>query len=370
MLVRVLRPFVLIRFARHSSTRFGQFATEAEAYLCRRDAGLASRKTIDLFYHAPRVCNDQLKKMWDRTLRVSLFGPYLPSLNLWMPGSAQHVLNIGLPKSEVVRDLFAQAPPHLSFTPAEERLGLDSLGELGIPDDTQFICFNSRDSAFLDAIMPQIDWRVSDYRDSTIHNYILAAEELVHRGYFALRMGAIVKEPLNTTDPMIIDYATRARTDFMDIYLGAKCRFLVCGANGLSGVSSIFRRPIAYVNCIPMDSLTPWGPDDLHIFKKLWLSREHRFMRICESLESGAWIISRTHLFEEAGIEVVENTPEEIAALAVEMEERLQGIWQAAPEDEELQEQFWALFEGINPYGATPPRIGAEFLRQNRDLIV
>ena len=41
---------------------------------------------------------------------------------------------------------------------------------------------------------------------------------MVRRGNYAVRLGAIVEEPLPTSDLGIIDYATTNRSDFMDIY--------------------------------------------------------------------------------------------------------------------------------------------------------
>jgi putative glycosyltransferase (TIGR04372 family) len=43
-------------------------------------------------------------------------------------------------------------------------------------------------------------------------------------------------------------------------------------------------------------------------------------------------------------MELVENTSNEITALVVEMDERINGTWVATREDEELQARFWSLF--------------------------
>ena len=69
------------------------------------------------------------------------------------------------------------------------------------------------------------------------------------------------------------------------------------------------------------------------------------------------------------GIEVIENTPEEILAVAVEMDERLKGIWRTTEEDEELQRRFWSLSKPSELNRVFVARIGAEFLRQNRELL-
>ena len=67
-------------------------------------------------------------------------------------------------------------------------------------------------------------------------------------------------------------------------------------------------------------------------------------------------------------LEFIENTSEEITAVALEMDDRLNGIWETNEEDEELQRRFWALF-GPDKLKSPTLRMGAEFLRQNRGLL-
>ncbi len=55
--------------------------------------------------------------------------------------------------------------------------------------------------------------------------------------------------------------------------------------------------------------------------------------------------------------------------VAIEMEERLKGIWQTTEEDEELQQRFWLLFKESKLHGVIKARIGTDFLQQNQDLL-
>jgi len=111
------------------------------------------------------------------------------------------------------------------------------------------------------------------------------------------------------------------------------------------------------------------GERDIFLPKKLWSSEKKRFLTFHEILACGADKSLHTHEYKQAGIEVIENTDEEILALAKEMNERLDGTWVNREEDEELQRRFRALFPpGYRCYGF-PSRIGAEFLRQNRELL-
>ena len=116
----------------------------------------------------------------------------------------------------------------------------------------------------------------------------------MRRGYFVIRMGAVVNEALTTTNPMIIDYATKARSDFMDIFLCANCRFFFGCTGGFTAVPRIFRRPVIFGNLVALfkDQLTR-APTGLVIPKKLWLREERRFMTLVDqvALNGAAWTL-------------------------------------------------------------------------------
>ena len=375
LLVRLLRPLVTFRFASLYSHSIGPFALTTENYLCERDAGMHGGRVIDLFSYQPPVCNQQLKKMWGRTIRVSQLIYPLDKLNRLLPGGLKHT--VPWREEDDIHGLLSKTSPRLSFTPQENTRGKVKLGELGVPDGVPFVCFNARDSAYLQELHRGADLTDRDYRDSSIENYIPAAEALVERGYFALRMGAIVKEPLPATHPNIIDYATVGRTDFLDVYLSSKCSFFICSSTGLRGLPVLFRRPIVLVNLDPLDSCDTWHPGQLIIPKKLWSCDDRRYLTFGETLQlERAMLAENLRLrfglqYAERGIEVIENTAEEIAAVVLEMDERLKGTWETTEEDEVLQDRFWSVFERerwkSDEIGLT--RIGVEFLRQNQDLL-
>jgi len=391
LIVRILRPVVLIRFGALSSEHIGHLAGNTEMYLCRRDAGMDNPRAFDIFYYMAPAPNQQLKKMWDRTLHISSVARYLYRINLLLPGGETHQIPLPLRWGDFdVHGLMNHTPVHLCFTPEEERRGREMLQAMGVPEGAPFICFLARDSAYYKSAFPDVDADPSDLRNSSIHDHIPAAEEMTRRGSFAIRMGAAVNEPLQTTNPMIIDYATRYRSDFTDIYLGAKCLFYIGDQSGFDAIPVIFRKPVATVNLVQIQRPKTWSPDGLFITKKLWLQKKRRFMTFREIFDpKKIWLkeeqrsltfleifehqmdgVVRSIQFEQLGIDVVANTPEEITALAVEMDERLKGTWQTTEEDEELQRRFWSIFRRNELFhGEILSHIGAEFLRQNRNLL-
>jgi len=240
---------------------------------------------------------------------------------------------------------------------------------MGVPKDAKYVCFHARDSAYLSSVMPKENWHYHDFRDSRIENYLPAVEGLAERGYYCFRMGAVVKNKIQTHHPMIIDYASRWRTEFLDMYLSATCHFFIASGSGIDSVTGVFRRPIVFVNGIPLEYAPSWDSQFLYIPKKLWLLRERRFLSFREILETGIGRFLESEKYQKHGIEVLENTPDEIADVCLEMDERLRGTWSSTEEDEALQKRFWGLFPQSHLHGRFLSRVGASFLRQNRGLL-
>jgi putative glycosyltransferase (TIGR04372 family) len=369
VVVRLIRPLLWIRFGRLINQRLGHFSGNVELYLCGREKGLQPGPAIDIFSNEDkRYCNDQLRAMWERTgsLRIWPWTYYMFEANKYIPGRRAHTIRMS---DRDIHGLYESTPSHLSFTPEEEQKGLEALKRMGIPEDAQFVCFHTRDEAYLESLFPHVDWSYHNYRDSDIDDFLPAIEELTRRGYYVLRMGAKVKKPLITNNPRIVDYATRFRTDFLDIFLGAKCRFYFGDSCGLNAVCFIFRRPVATTNFLPLEYMITWGKENISIPKKLWLRSEKRYMAFREILDSGAGKFYMTRQYEALGVEIVNNSPEDITALAVEMDERLKGVWKPGMEDADLQSRFWSMFGESELNKVFNARIGADYLRRNRDLM-
>ena len=370
LLARLLRPLVLIRFGRVVSQRIGYFAFDPEVYLSARDARLQGCRVADLLYFTLPVCNRQLALMWRRVLPITGFARALERANRWFPGAARHQAVLCQPAGRDLQGILQRTAPHLVFTAQERAQGWTALRALGIEPGAPFVCFHARDQAYLEWSYQDRDWAYHTYRNVEIRDLLPALEELTRRGYLGVRMGAVVEEALPAAHPRIIDYSMTGRTELLDIFLAAHCRFFLSDPSGIIALPMVFRRPVAVVNLMPFEYIHSWGPQDLSIPKKLWLRAERRWLTFREILASGIGRhFQRTEQFDQAGIDVVDNTPEEITAVALEMDARLAGTWQPAPEDEERQRRFWALFAGSPLHGVIRARIGAEFLRQHAHLL-
>lgn len=373
LIVRALRPVVVIRFGQLVSHRIGPYVAETEIWLSERDLGMYPGGNVDIFYNELSISNHQVKKMWGRTLRVIEPARPVATLNRWIPGGKIHRVPWRSYQQRDLHGVLVRTRTHLIFTQEEEAEGQAALRDMGVPDGAPFVCFHARDSAYGESLGTASDVGRVDYRNSKIHTYLPAMEELTRRGYFVLRMGAVVEEPLHTSNPMIIDYATTARTELLDLYLSSKCQFFVASPVGITYLPMAFRRPTVHTNFVPIGVLVAWPPHDLCIPKKLWLPDQQRFMTLQEILQSGVGMYARTWQYKEKRIELVDSTPEEITAVVLEMEERLKGTWTTTGEDEQLQNRFWSHYgpSQVNMVNLGPQaRIGAEYLRRNRELIL
>ena len=340
-----------IRIGVMQSNRIGHLAGNIEVHLCERDAGI--RSGIDIWFAPGEPCNKQLLKMWGRVLHLdrTRFTEIMWKVNRLFKGWQ----SIEIPNGNLDRDalnLYEKYAPHLKFTEAEERRGERELLRLGIPKGAKWVCLIVRDNAYL----PHLAYHA--YRDSDIETYREAAMLFADRGYYVLRMGAKVEKPMSFANDKIIDYANGMRSDFMDIYLAAKCTFAFTNSTGIDAICSAFVRPICYVNSVPVEYLSTWNPA-LAIWKHHM--KDGKRMTPTEIWASGAGQFMRAEEYVEAGITLVDNTPEELKTAAEEMADGLSTDDQSA---------FWRDFpRSISPYTRTPihgeirMRIGREFLK-------
>jgi len=380
VIIRGIRPFLLIRLGGLISCRIGHFAANTELYLCERDAGInvPPERHLDLLYFALKpICNQQLATMWKRILRIWpawILGP-IAEINRLIPGGKEHDIGHNTQNDRDVHNLLDRYPPHLQFTAEEIARGEAGLRRMGIPEGSAFVCLTVRDNAYLNHHFKIGDFSPQDYRDSDIQNYVLAAETLANLGYFVIRMGAKVNAPLKSNHPKVIDYATNGmRTDFMDIYLGSKCFFAISTQTGWDAVPYIFRKPICYVNIVPIGYFMTFEKNVLSLSKRHYLKALKRELSLREIFTHGVGLSSFTSEYKTKGVELIENTPEEIRDIVIEMAERLNGTWHDHKDDEALQKRFWEIFpkevvdvyQGRPLHGVIHARYGAAFLRNNR----
>lgn len=341
-LLYVLDIFVRVRFGTLYSARIGHLAGNTEWFFRRLAIdGWPSRTVYFLCGWDP--ANKQLLAMMRRVYPVYESRILTALLFYVRPIAERTRFWLSLKWSDTDYREFNLARTKMSFTEEEEAFGRAELRRLGVPDGDWFVCLHARDSAYLHAWRPQDSalWGTRDFRNSAIESYLDAADYITSKGGWVIRMGAVVEKPIETDNPRIIDYATRFRTDFMDIWLCARARFFLGTNSGLFVVSMIFDRPCALANMQPL-GLAAFRSGDLFIPKPQRDAKTGELAPFWRAREAGMYDhgkMFRKEMHEDAGLTWGENTPEDILKLTAEMFGRLENHV-PSKEDIELQEYY------------------------------
>jgi putative glycosyltransferase (TIGR04372 family) len=371
---RLIRPIVLVRFGRILRHKIGHCPLEAEMYLLERAAGLQPRRSVDFLYFdygtdglSANLFADHLVR---RNLRMSRWAEWAARANEMLPKPEPHRATVAFRDQQEfaeTRRLLAKIPQQIDLTAEEEALGRSLLGKMGVPPDRPFICVHVREAAYWQTRKEGID-DSSDFRNSRIENYFEAMLAAADRGYFVLRLGAGAAQPLPDLHPNIIDYATKHRTEFMDVFLAFRCSLMVSTGSGIDSLSYLSRRPMVLVNLVTWGAAFVGMPQpNITLFKNF--RRGGRLMTFAEVLAENAQEYNVSSAFSDAGITLEENTPDEIAAAVIQMLDRLEGRELPTDHDRVLQEKMRAHIARSRRYRDWQFEVGADYLRRYEALL-
>lgn len=355
-----------------------------EPYLRKLQLEKANLQPLVIIINPGKDPSDQLSQMYGRVCwLIDERRPYLRQLFrtiyaiLSLASSPMAVrLYSGLDRKFL--KIWNEAEPSLNFSGRELEQGQTLLKELGVPKGADYVCLGLREDAYYQQfITPEYKKihhntaALQEYRVRNPHldNYLPAANRLAEKGTYVLRMGQLTDQKLPADSNLkFIDYANRGRTALGDIFLFANCKFMISGGGaGMWWFASAFNRPVVLADTYDL-RVVPLRSGDLFIPIRYWVKKEKRFLTFREVLLGGAELANEK-VCQRLNIELVHNTPEEILAIIEEMEQRLSNTWNDNQEDEQLQEKFRALYLPTYSGYGMPGRIGATFLRQNKELI-
>ena len=370
-------PFKRIQICLLRTDRLGHLALEPDIFLRRqwikRDA-VAPDQLLTIFIRGNcPPANKQLLKMWQREL-IILQLPVIYHLmwnTKWLWLKSQFFVNTDMESNEFQE--FNLAPSTLKFNADEEVEGKRRLAEFEIDlEHNWFVCIFARDDTYLKAIYPGVDFSYHDYRNSDIDTYNLAIEEIVSRGGYVFRMGSHVNKSISIDSTRVIDYANGCRSDFMDIYLSAKCRFFLGSSSGICDVSVIFDRPRLGVNCTPFGS-GPIGKKSLFIPKLLVKTETGIKINFSQLLndfaDSADSKLGNGHTATLNGYQYIDNTAYEILIVTREMLDRLDSKYFHTEDSEGLQKSYFDLMPSNHWCSMVKTPICSDFLKQNISLL-
>lgn len=373
--ILALKPFICIRVGSLASHRIGAYVLEPELALCEREAGINQPQnfTYDIWFEEHPISNQALSVIWKRALLVLPNALVRPTYLLIKRTGIlkEHIIRTASRDRDVHR-LLQNSKCHLVLSDAEVAKGNEAMRQFGIPGDAKWVCIHSRDSSYLEKQFPEIEFSYHSYRNSDIDTYVLMAETMISLGYYVIRMGSRVAKPMSLRSLYFLDYGSSGKqTDFMDLYLISRCSFYVGGSAGLDSVPVAFRRPTIMTNFIPVANFQV-GWQHLVIPKKLCLFGQTEPLTIEAISRLGLDEAPETANYRDASVVIIDNTPEEIRDVAMEMHAILGGQVEYSDVEKNLQELFWRQFQFIETKhgnGTILCRVGSQFLLNNSWLL-
>jgi len=346
----------------------GHLAINIDIYIKMGILGWRPQYHTILLAPSEQVINPCLLNYWRRYLHIitdpSIIDRLLPLAKTMrcleytlyhIKLASGHMVDLGYAFSTVQKQWQTQSkPPLLTLSPSDYERGWNCLQDLGVPKNAWFVCLHVREDGF------RGEGTIS-YRSADVHTYSLAIESIVARGGWVIRMGDPSMKLLPSRS-QVIDYAhTTVKSDWMDVFLCASSRLYLGTNSGLNCIPTLFGTPCVLTNMWPISARSVQSQQDIFIPKLAWSQVEKRYLTFEEALAPRFFFNDNSKLLYSWGIKVVDNTPEEINDLVLEMLDRLEGKCHYTAEDEVLQQQFNSL---PTPYGpsAFNSRIGRSFL--------
>lgn len=352
------------------SQRIGHLALNTE--LCFRRIPDDKKCKVFLFVEGD-VANHYLLKKWGEYGIVVDKRCYLKFYllrSLIVLGS-RYVRQIDLHNNEFLE--WKEKTSIFHFSEEEKKYGEKILSDIGIMPSDWFVCIFARDKAYLDTTYPgycddqERAWAYHDYRDSDIETLNLAIQEIIDRGGWVIRLGKVVAKEMTFKHPRVIDYPfSKWRSDFMDIYLQYRAKFILSSStSGATDVSAIFGTPYCGVNM----------PYNWNVAYKNAIHIPQKFVRQEEYVGLRDWIeivnkgnksdYASTSFYEKCALRIENNSPEEILDLTLEMFERLDGKFIESQEDRMRQAKYLEIYKNYTDFSECKNPIGRQFLRNN-----
>jgi putative glycosyltransferase (TIGR04372 family) len=252
--------------------------------------------------------------------------------------------------------------PLFELPPDVTARGWALLEKAGVPRGAWFVALHVRD----------LRWRgttagLQAIRNANTASYLPAIDEIIQRGGFVIRMGDADGPPLPPLANMIDYSRSDMRSDWMDIFLLARSRFVLGSASGPIFVPPLYGVPSVLTNWWP-PGMRPWHASDIYIPKVPKQAADGTYLTLSETLqEPVSYCHSLRHLAGHAGIVVEDNDPDIIRDAVVEMLTRLDGHASSDADVADVRTRADRIYQSHGHFGMA--KLATRFLRRHGDLI-
>jgi putative glycosyltransferase (TIGR04372 family) len=251
--------------------------------------------------------------------------------------------------------------PLFELSEEDKDFGWSQLAKYGIKRGSRFVSLHVRDSGYKSGSHLVKD-PYDEYRNADVSTYQLAIDSLIDKGTWVIRVGDPNMKPIKEQD-RVLDYAkSTIRSNRMDIFLFSQCFYFVGVSSGPVLNPILFGVPVVMTNFIPL-SARPHASNCLFIPKLLFSNKLSRILTFEEILGSNLGSIYTAHGYESEGIQIIDNTDEEIKDVVNEMYLQCTSSVSYTNEDNLLQNKVKKLYDQYSRYGSLG-RMGNSFINK------
>ena len=387
-LIRLIRPFLLIRFGEVASARIGHFACTIDLYLCEIDnkVNIPQKKFIDIFILGTEICNTQIEKFWKKKLLI-IPRPFISPLiffNRIFPGGNLHDIfhrNNHVDKANFFshrdeKNLIDISKKHFSFDKKEIFLAENICNKLDINTNKKIAIINIRDNFYFKKNNPKNNYNYFDVKNCKIDNYKNSILKLIENGYLVIRTGKGSEKTTQINNKNFIDITNqKQRTDLLECYLHSKCKLFI-GNNSGSAYASIFlfRKPTFISNMIPIGIMYGNSKNIFTNFKIIRSNKSKNILSLSELKKMNILFYQRTSMYEELDLHVEETDEKDLQDYVEEFILKVENKWNFDKEELDLKSKFLNHFKSLaaekNYYDNLKCDISYKFLKKNKDWLL
>ena len=199
------------------------------------------------------------------------------------------------------------------FNKSDLPLGKEILSRLGVPKNAWYVTLHVRQPGYRDE-----DSIIEDYRNADPLTYIKAIKLIVNKGGWVIIVG---DKSMKIMPKMhgLIDYAhSKEKSEFMDIFLAATCKFCIGTSSGFYAISMMFGIPVLVTNFLPAITYYSLTSQDMFLPKILINNKNNHKLTLKEMFDPPVSFYSGAPLTEN-NVDYINNSEEDLEKATSEM---------------------------------------------------
>ena len=261
--------------------------------------------------------------------------------------------------------------PLLRLSSDEKLKGWKVLNELGVPSNSWFVTLHVREPGWRDGKDKGENWR-----NCNIETYYKAINTITDAGGWVIRIGDPISMTRLPEMNNVIDYAhNKIKSDWMDVFLSSECKFMIATSSGMYTMCEAFGVPVVMTNILYPANIYALTSNDMFIPRLCRNKKTGKYLSFRKYLSSPVCIAASMFTYDKLGLEIIENSPEEINEVVEEMLliDSKNGNYTSL--DKSLQSDFQRISciasknNGLEKNYSINARVSKKFLKKYSNLI-